>query len=152
MARVNRRPLVIMSCLVSGCFLFVLTLFFRFIEASSWTPFACVAAIFGYIIFYQLGLGPIPYFIGAGACLYGKQTQQESYRSVLTIFRTVPGRSSSSRHVDWFDRLLERQLFGGHDLPNVVVALGRLGVSTIHRCLLRLDPAAQSLLARNAWP
>jgi MFS transporter, SP family, solute carrier family 2 (facilitated glucose transporter), member 3 len=34
MARVNRRPLSILSCVVCGVFLFALTLFFRFIVSE----------------------------------------------------------------------------------------------------------------------
>lgn len=32
---------------------------------ADWLPIACVITLFGYIIFYQIGLGPIPYFIGS---------------------------------------------------------------------------------------
>ncbi len=39
----------------------------EFQELASWLPYACIAAVFGYIIALQLGLGPIPYFIGTGS-------------------------------------------------------------------------------------
>jgi SP family facilitated glucose transporter-like MFS transporter 3 len=32
---------------------------------ANWLAYACVVTLFGYIIFYQIGLGPIPYFIGS---------------------------------------------------------------------------------------
>lgn len=65
MTRVNRRPLIFWSCLISGFFLFQLTFVVYFIDKVSWFPFACIAAVLFYIFFYQIGLGPIPYFIGS---------------------------------------------------------------------------------------
>lgn len=35
-------------------------------ETQSWLPYACIVAVFAYIVAYQFGLGPIPYFIGSG--------------------------------------------------------------------------------------
>lgn len=35
-------------------------------DLATFLPFACIVAVFGYIIAYQFGLGPIPYFIGSG--------------------------------------------------------------------------------------
>lgn len=34
-------------------------------DLSAWLPYLCVVSLFGYIVFYQLGLGPIPFFIGS---------------------------------------------------------------------------------------
>lgn len=65
MSRCNRRPIIIYSCLVSGVFLVMLTIVFTYIDAVSWFPNACVGAVFGYILAFQVGLGPIPYFIGS---------------------------------------------------------------------------------------
>ncbi|XP_037034948.1 solute carrier family 2, facilitated glucose transporter member 1-like isoform X2 [Bradysia coprophila] len=64
MAKVNRRPLAFYSCLVSGVMLAILTVIVSLIELATWLPYACIVAVFGYIIAYQMGLGPIPYFIG----------------------------------------------------------------------------------------
>lgn len=77
------------SCLLCSIFLFALTLFINFLvsksfslkisyikigsnsqDEASWLSYACVVALFGYIIFYQLGLGPIPYFIGSGMLIF----------------------------------------------------------------------------------
>lgn len=66
MANVNRRPLAFISCLASGLFLATLVVIFHYIAVVSWFPNACILAVFGYIVFYQIGLGPIPYFIGSG--------------------------------------------------------------------------------------
>lgn len=45
----------------------LLIFFFLFLPQKSYAflPIICVIALFGYIIFYQLGLGPIPFFIGS---------------------------------------------------------------------------------------
>lgn len=65
MEKINRRPISIYSCLFSGIFLVVLTFTFNYIDAVSWFPTVSVFSVFGYIIAYQVGLGPIPYFIGS---------------------------------------------------------------------------------------
>lgn len=66
MKTINRRPLSMFSCAGSFVFLIVLTFVVHFIELAEWLPYACIASVFAYLIFYQLGLGPIPYFIGSG--------------------------------------------------------------------------------------
>lgn len=84
MAKVNRRPLVFWSTVASGVMLVILTVvtalivgseYFErvklvklnhFQDLATWLPYACIASVFGYIIGLQLGLGPIPYFIGTG--------------------------------------------------------------------------------------
>jgi len=63
MTKVNRRPLVMLSIGVSAFFLFCIMTILLLIESANWLKYACIVAIFGYIVFYQLGLGPIPYFI-----------------------------------------------------------------------------------------
>lgn len=65
MEKCNRRPVIFYSCLVSGIFLVLLSVVFHYVDAVSWFPIACVFAVFGYILAYQIGLGPIPYFIGS---------------------------------------------------------------------------------------
>lgn len=64
MEKINRRTVIIISCLFSGFFLVTLTIFKTYVNDVSWFPYACVISVFGYIIAYQFGLGPIPYFIG----------------------------------------------------------------------------------------
>lgn len=70
MANINRRPLAFISCLVSGIFLAILVFIVHNIAVVNWFPYACILAVFGYIIFYQIGLGPIPYFIGSGKLIF----------------------------------------------------------------------------------
>lgn len=65
MKTVNRRPLSMISCSGSAIFLIVLGVVIYCIEMADWLPFACIASVFAYLIFYQIGLGPIPYFIGS---------------------------------------------------------------------------------------
>lgn len=48
--------------------LFEVTLFFAVLhlqDMAAWLPWVSIVAVFGYIIAYQFGLGPIPYFIGS---------------------------------------------------------------------------------------
>ncbi|XP_013113676.1 solute carrier family 2, facilitated glucose transporter member 1 isoform X2 [Stomoxys calcitrans] len=64
MAKVNRRPLMMFSTILCASFLFSIAFVLYYIDKASWLPIACIVCIMGYIFFYQLGLGPIPYFIG----------------------------------------------------------------------------------------
>lgn len=65
MERFNRRPLIIGSCFGSGIVLILLAIVVNYIHAVSWFPIACILAVFGYIFVYQIGLDPIPCFIGS---------------------------------------------------------------------------------------
>lgn len=65
MEKCNRRPIFLYSCLFSGIFLVCLTFVRRYVDEVSWFPMACVFLVFAYILAYQIGLGPIPYFIGS---------------------------------------------------------------------------------------
>ncbi|XP_017838395.1 solute carrier family 2, facilitated glucose transporter member 3 [Drosophila busckii] len=65
MARVNRRPLMLVSCGFCALFLFLFAMLLHFIDSCSWFALGCIACIFLYIFFFQLGLGPLPFFIGA---------------------------------------------------------------------------------------
>lgn len=65
MDRLNRRPVILLSCFVSGIFLVILSFVIYNVELVSWFPIGSAIAVFGYIFFYQIGLGPIPYFIGS---------------------------------------------------------------------------------------
>ncbi|XP_055319987.1 solute carrier family 2, facilitated glucose transporter member 1-like isoform X2 [Sitodiplosis mosellana] len=64
MEKINRRTVIIISCLLSGVFLVMLSIVMKYVDVISWFPVACVLSVFGYIIAYQFGLGPIPFFIG----------------------------------------------------------------------------------------
>ncbi|KAI8037612.1 solute carrier family 2, facilitated glucose transporter member 1 [Drosophila gunungcola] len=63
--RVNRRPLMLLSTFFSAIFLFLFAMMLYFIESFSWFAMGCIGCIFLYIFFFQFGLGPIPFFIGA---------------------------------------------------------------------------------------
>ncbi|XP_035792659.1 solute carrier family 2, facilitated glucose transporter member 3-like isoform X1 [Anopheles albimanus] len=65
MAKFNRRFLALTSCSMCALFLFALTFVVYFIDDVEWFSYACIVAILLYILFYQIGLGPIPYFIGS---------------------------------------------------------------------------------------
>uniref|UniRef100_A0A182NQ80 Major facilitator superfamily (MFS) profile domain-containing protein n=1 Tax=Anopheles dirus TaxID=7168 RepID=A0A182NQ80_9DIPT len=65
MARCDRRTLSLLSCSSCAVILFILTLSIYFIEMVSWFSYICIGTILLYIIFFQLGLGPIPFFIGS---------------------------------------------------------------------------------------
>ncbi|XP_037946309.1 solute carrier family 2, facilitated glucose transporter member 1-like isoform X2 [Teleopsis dalmanni] len=65
MSKFNRRPLMLISCV--GCFISLICLAFalNYIDLANWLPPACIVFITTFITFFQLGLGPIPYFIGS---------------------------------------------------------------------------------------
>lgn len=65
MANVNRRPLMQLSCFLCAVFLLAFTILLIFIYDITWFANLGIICIFGYIFFYQLGIGPIPYFIGS---------------------------------------------------------------------------------------
>ncbi|XP_031640483.1 solute carrier family 2, facilitated glucose transporter member 3-like isoform X2 [Contarinia nasturtii] len=65
MKHINRRTVILISCLLCGFFLVSLAFTMQYIDAITWFGEACVFSIFGYIIVYQFGLGPIPFFIGS---------------------------------------------------------------------------------------
>ncbi|KAH8340116.1 hypothetical protein KR067_009858, partial [Drosophila pandora] len=63
--RVNRRPLMLFSTLLCTVCLFLFAMLLYFIESVSWFAVGCIGCIFLYIFFFQFGLGPMPFFIGA---------------------------------------------------------------------------------------
>lgn len=65
MSRIGRRPLFLSSCYFSACCLLVLCLSILFTSTVNSMVWLSVFAIQAYVIFYGLGLGPIPYFIGS---------------------------------------------------------------------------------------
>lgn len=65
MDRYNRRPVILLSCFVSGIFLVILAFVVEYANVIECFKIGSVIAIFGYILFYQIGLGPIPYFVGS---------------------------------------------------------------------------------------
>lgn len=65
MEKIDRRPVIIYSCVFSSLFLVLLTFTFNYIDAVSWFASVAVFSVFAFIVAYQFGLGPIPYFIGS---------------------------------------------------------------------------------------
>ncbi|XP_058056049.1 solute carrier family 2, facilitated glucose transporter member 3-like isoform X1 [Anopheles bellator] len=65
MARCDRRLCSLISCSACAVILFVFTMAVYFIDMVTWFSFVSVGTILLYIIFYQIGLGPIPFFIGS---------------------------------------------------------------------------------------
>ncbi|XP_012160833.1 solute carrier family 2, facilitated glucose transporter member 3 isoform X2 [Ceratitis capitata] len=65
MSKLNRRPVMMVSTGVCAVFLFTIAFVLYYIDTTSWFPIICIACIMGYIFFYQIGLGPIPYFVGS---------------------------------------------------------------------------------------
>uniref|UniRef100_A0A182JJG7 Major facilitator superfamily (MFS) profile domain-containing protein n=1 Tax=Anopheles atroparvus TaxID=41427 RepID=A0A182JJG7_ANOAO len=65
MARYNRRILTQVSCSACAIVLFIFTMSIYFIDVASWFSYLCIGSILLYIVVYQIGLGPIPFFIGS---------------------------------------------------------------------------------------
>lgn len=65
MANVNRRPLMQFSCFSCAIFLLAFAVVLSLIDYGSGFAIVGIICIFCYIFFYQIGVGPIPYFIGS---------------------------------------------------------------------------------------
>ncbi|XP_055921398.1 solute carrier family 2, facilitated glucose transporter member 1-like isoform X1 [Eupeodes corollae] len=65
MAKFNRRPMMLISSSMCAFFLVAIATSLYFIDAAPWIALACIGCIFIFIFFFQFGLGPMPYFIGA---------------------------------------------------------------------------------------
>ncbi|XP_043498940.1 solute carrier family 2, facilitated glucose transporter member 1-like isoform X1 [Polistes fuscatus] len=65
MSLFHRRIVLLSSCyLCIGC-LIVLCVSIVLIHTVSFMPWVCIVAVIAYVIFYGIGLGPIPFFIGS---------------------------------------------------------------------------------------
>lgn len=64
LTKFNRRPILLTSCLATCFILVILTIVVSLVDQVSWFSYASIALIFAYTILFQIGLGPIPYFIG----------------------------------------------------------------------------------------
>ncbi|KAG7205192.1 hypothetical protein KM043_018280 [Ampulex compressa] len=65
MSSLNRRSVLLSSCyLCVGC-LIILCISIALIHAVTFMPWICTIAVLAYVIFYGIGLGPIPFFIGS---------------------------------------------------------------------------------------
>ncbi|XKL65783.1 hypothetical protein PGB90_009203 [Kerria lacca] len=61
----SRRHLLIFSCSLSSLTLILLNLSSKYLNFAYWVPYTSVVFVLAYVFFYDLGLGPIPFFIGA---------------------------------------------------------------------------------------
>lgn len=86
MEKINRRPIIVYSCLFSGIFLTMLGFIVEYIDAVAWFSYACVFAVFSYIIAFQIGLGPIPYFIGSELFEISSRSAANSLGSLASWF------------------------------------------------------------------
>ncbi|XP_025837362.1 solute carrier family 2, facilitated glucose transporter member 1 isoform X2 [Agrilus planipennis] len=65
MAKCNRRSVLQLSCFTASFCLLILGLTITYIDLFSWMPYLCILAVLSFVLFYGVGLGPIPYFIGS---------------------------------------------------------------------------------------
>ncbi|XP_062544764.1 solute carrier family 2, facilitated glucose transporter member 1-like isoform X2 [Armigeres subalbatus] len=65
MDRFNRRPMMLISCIGCGITLLINTLAIYFVDYANWFAMISVGAIVAFLLFYQAGIGQIPFFIGA---------------------------------------------------------------------------------------
>ncbi|XP_011196559.1 solute carrier family 2, facilitated glucose transporter member 1-like [Zeugodacus cucurbitae] len=64
MEKFNRRPCMLLSAGACAVSLIGLGFALKFIDYVSWFPMLCVILMASFIIFFNVGLGPIPFFIG----------------------------------------------------------------------------------------
>ncbi|XP_073969394.1 solute carrier family 2, facilitated glucose transporter member 1-like isoform X2 [Rhodnius prolixus] len=60
-----RRSLAIGSCVTATTCLVLLSFSINYMNSFSWMPYLSIVAVLSYVLCYGVGLGPIPYFIGA---------------------------------------------------------------------------------------
>ncbi|KAH8401165.1 hypothetical protein KR009_003421 [Drosophila setifemur] len=65
MARYNRRIMMMLSCMLSAICLVLFCVGLKFMESFYMASYACIPFLLLYIIAFNMGLGPMPYFIGA---------------------------------------------------------------------------------------
>ncbi|XP_070522345.1 solute carrier family 2, facilitated glucose transporter member 1 isoform X2 [Cardiocondyla obscurior] len=83
MSLFSRRKVLFLSCyLCIGC-LIVLRLSIALIHKASFMPWVCTVTVLAYVIFYGIGLGPIPFFIGSELFDVGPRSAAMSLGSVF---------------------------------------------------------------------
>lgn len=83
MSLFSRRKVLFLSCyLCAGC-LIALCIFILLIETASFMPVLCTIAVLAYVVFYGIGLGPIPFFIGSELFDVGPRPAAMSLGSVF---------------------------------------------------------------------
>lgn len=65
MSNFGRRTLFLCSCYVSAASLVALSIGIYLISSAGFMSWICMAAVLNYVLFYGVGLGPIPFFIGS---------------------------------------------------------------------------------------
>lgn len=65
MSNFGRRTLFLCSCYVSAASLVALCIGIKLISSASFMSWICMIAVLNYVLFYGVGLGPIPFFIGS---------------------------------------------------------------------------------------
>ncbi|KAK9502097.1 hypothetical protein O3M35_012692 [Rhynocoris fuscipes] len=63
--RFPRRFLAVGSCTMATACLVLLSFSITFMHSFTWMPYLSIVAVLSYVFWYGVGLGPIPYFIGA---------------------------------------------------------------------------------------
>lgn len=128
----------------------ILFYFPLFQESFSWFSMGCIACIFLYIVFFQFGLGPLPFFIGAGeSALLLSSPFLSLY---ISPFRTLRGGSPSRRHVPGQRRLLVVQPAYRHDLSHSPECLGCPRLPALLHQLPATLLAHQTLFAGDTRP
>ncbi|XP_011694473.1 PREDICTED: solute carrier family 2, facilitated glucose transporter member 1-like isoform X2 [Wasmannia auropunctata] len=83
MSLFSRRKVLFLSCyLCVGC-LITLCASIALIHVTSFMPWLCTVAVLAYVIFYGIGLGPIPFFIGSELFDVGPRPAAMSLGSVF---------------------------------------------------------------------
>ncbi|XP_015118083.1 solute carrier family 2, facilitated glucose transporter member 1 [Diachasma alloeum] len=82
MSRFGRRLLFLSSSIASVVCLVVLCGSLKAIDSATFMPWLCTIAVLAYVLFYGIGLGPIPYFIGSELFEVGPRPAAMSLGSV----------------------------------------------------------------------
>ncbi|XP_011300479.1 solute carrier family 2, facilitated glucose transporter member 1 [Fopius arisanus] len=82
MSRFGRRQLFLTSSASSVACLIILCISLKMIHSAAFMPGLCTIAVLAYVLFYGIGLGPIPYFIGSELFEVGPRPAAMSLGSV----------------------------------------------------------------------
>ncbi|XP_011633087.1 solute carrier family 2, facilitated glucose transporter member 1-like isoform X2 [Pogonomyrmex barbatus] len=83
MSLFSRRKVLFLSCyLCVGC-LIILCISIALIHTASFMPWLCIIMVLAYVVFYGIGLGPIPFFIGSELFDVGPRPAAMSLGSVF---------------------------------------------------------------------
>lgn len=79
----SRRTILFMSCYLCAECLTALCIFITLIHTVSFMPEFCTMTLLAYVVFYGIGLGPIPFFIGSELFDVGPRPAAMSLGSVF---------------------------------------------------------------------